>query len=213
MPKDKQAAAVKFLNENAFATPTWALNPEILRRIEANGALDRIKMYHTMLLSSLLSNARLARMFEQEAVDGATAYRPTDLMVDVRKGIFAELNAPTGVKVDAYRRNLHRTYLDNLGDKLNGRIAVTDDTRGLVRSELRMLSADVSKALAKTTDRISRAHLEDVRDQIAKILDPKFATPTTGTNPLAALLGRIEEEEQFGCWPDYDKLLKLMLQR
>ncbi len=213
VPKEKQTAAVRFLNDNAFATPTWALNPEILRRIEANGALDRIKVYQTTLLGALLNNARLARMFEQEAIDSASAYRPTDLMVDVRKGVFAELNAPTGVKVDAYRRNLQRAYLDNLGDKLNGRIAVTDDTRGLVRSELRMLSADVSKALVKTTDRISRAHLEDVRDQIAKILDPKFATPVAAANPLAALLGRIEEEEQFGCWPDYDKLLKLMLQK
>ncbi len=202
VPKDKQVGAVKFLNENAFATPTWALNPEILRRIEPNGALDRIKGAQSSILSSLLSATRLARLVEQEAIDGAAAYRPVDFLTDVRKGIFAELDAAASVKVDAYRRNLHRAYLDNLAEKLNGRAPVTDDTRGLVRSELRSLSADITKALAKTTDRATRAHLDDVKDQIAKILDPKFVPPAPA-NPLTALFGRgFEDEYQAGCWED-----------
>ena len=202
VPKEKQAAAVKFLQENAFATPSWALKPEILRRIEANGALDRVKAAQSSVLSNLLSPTRLARMTEQEAIDGAAAYRPADFLTDVRKGVFSELDAATGVKVDAYRRNLQRAYLDNLSDKLNGRLAATDDTRGLVRSELRALSADVTKAMTKTSDRVTRAHLDDVKDQIAKILDPKFAAPAP-TNPLS-LLGRfgLEEDAQAGCWED-----------
>ncbi len=211
VPKDKQIAAVKFLHENAFATPSWALKPEILRRIESNGALDRIKMLQTSLLNNLLSNTRIARLNEQEAIDGAAAYRPVDFMADVRKGIFSELDAATGVKVDAYRRNLHRAYLDNLAEKLNGRLPVTDDTRGLVRSELRSLSADITKAIAKTTDRATRAHLDDVKDQIAKILDPKFVPPAPA-NPLAALFGRgFEEEQHAGCWQDV--MFELLKQR
>ena len=42
VPKERQAAAVRFLNENAFATPSWAVKPEILRRIEPSGALARV---------------------------------------------------------------------------------------------------------------------------------------------------------------------------
>jgi hypothetical protein len=42
VPREKQAAAVRFLNDNAFATPTWALKPEILRRIEPSGAIARV---------------------------------------------------------------------------------------------------------------------------------------------------------------------------
>ncbi len=201
--KDKQIAAVKFLHENAFATPTWALKPEILRRIEPTGALDRIKMYQTMMLSSLLSNVRLARLTEQQAIDGASAYSAIEFLTDVRKGIFSELSVRGGVKIDAYRRNLQRAYLDNLGEKLNGRFAATDDTRGLVRSELRALSADVSLAMTGA-ERSTRAHLDDMKDQIAKILDPKFVAPVTATNPLAALLGRLDELDngRQGCWED-----------
>jgi hypothetical protein len=202
VPKEKQVAAVKFLHENAFATPTWALKPDILRRIEANGALDRIKGAQSSILNSLLSSTRLARLVEQEAIDGAAAYRSVDFLTDVRKGIFVELEAAAGVKVDAYRRNLQRAYLDNLAEKLNGRAPVTDDSRGLVRSELRTLSAEVTKAIAKTTDRATRSHLEDVKDQIAKILDPKFVPPAPA-NPLTALFGRgFEEEQHAGCWQD-----------
>ena len=88
MPKARQAAAVNFLNENAFATPTWALKPEILRRIEPNGALDRVRTAQGRVLNSLLSSARISRMVEVESIDGAAAYAPTDMLNDVRKGIF-----------------------------------------------------------------------------------------------------------------------------
>jgi hypothetical protein len=207
VPRERQAAAVKFLNENAFATPTWMVRPEILRRIETDGVLARIKTTQQGLLSQLLSAARFNRLTEQEAIDGEKSYRTVDLLADVRKGVWGELNGTSAVKIDAYRRNLQRSYLDLLGDKLNGRAAVTDDQRPFVRGELRALNADVAKAMVRTTDRATRMHLEDVRDQIAKILDPKFAAPA----PAAAttLFGRLgldgeeQSEEMLGCWPDY----------
>ena len=42
VPKQRQAAAVSFLSENALATPKWALDKEILRRIEPMGAINRV---------------------------------------------------------------------------------------------------------------------------------------------------------------------------
>ena len=90
-----------------------------------------------------------------------------------------------------------------MGDKLNGRFAASDDTRGLVRSELRALSQEVTLAMAGA-DRSTRAHFDDLKDQIAKILDPKFVAPATSTNPLSALLGRFEEvnDDRHNCWED-----------
>ena len=73
--------------------------------------------------------------------------------------------------------------------------------------ELRTLSADLSKAVARTTDRATRMHLEDARDQIAKILDPKFAQPAPAS--AATIFGRLGlgddelRDESLGCWPDY----------
>ena len=89
-PRDKQAHAVEFLNANAFEVPSWAVNPDILRRIEPVGVLDRIRTGQQRVLNSLLSSTRIARLVEQETIDGAAAYRPVDFLADVRKGIWSE---------------------------------------------------------------------------------------------------------------------------
>ena len=69
-----------------------------------------------------------------------------------------------------------------LPPELAGLFGSSADEKPFYRAELRSLNTSVVAALAKTTDRETRAHLEGVRDQIAKILDPKFAqTPGGGT--------------------------------
>ncbi|HKQ80398.1 MAG TPA: zinc-dependent metalloprotease [Blastocatellia bacterium] len=210
IPKERQIDAVKFLNENVFATPTWMLNPEILRRIETNGSLSRVRAAQQSLMMQLMSPARFTRLIEQEAMDGDNAYRPVDFMADVRKGVWGEVNGAMAAspKVDAYRRNLQRAYLDMMNDKLNGRFAVNDDQRPFIRGELRTLSADVTRALTRTTDRATRMHLDDVKDQIAKILDPKFAAPAPTSSPIPFIFGLLnpdgeELRDEVSCWPDY----------
>ena len=210
IPKERQIEAVKFLNDNVFATPTWMLNPEILRRIETNGSLSRVRMAQQTTLMQLMSPARFTRLIEQEALDGDKAYRPVDFLADVRKGVWGEVNGTMAAapKVDAYRRNLQRGYLDMMNDKLNGRFAVNDDQRPFIRGELRTLSADVTRASARTTDRATRMHLDDVKDQIAKILDPKFAAPAPTSSPIPFIFGLFnadgeELHDELSCWPDY----------
>ena len=64
-----------------------------------------------------------------------------------------------------------------MGDKVNGRLAATGDGRGLARGELRAIDLAAQGAIARAADAMTRTHLRDVRDQIAKILDPQFAPP------------------------------------
>jgi Met-zincin/Domain of unknown function (DUF5117)/Domain of unknown function (DUF5118) len=211
VPRERQAAAVRFLNDNAFATPTWALKPEILRRIEPAGALARVNTAQERVLNSLMNNARFDRLVEQEAIDGASAYKPSEFMADVRSGIWREVG-PGPVHIDPYRRKLQNSYIDLLSLKLNGRQPVADDYRALIRAELRDLSTAIGVALPRVQDRETRAHLADARDQIAKALDPKFLppapTPAPG-NPFG-----FDDEFRFdsssyddfgfeNCWPDY----------
>jgi hypothetical protein len=210
VPKEKQAAAVRFLNDNAFATPTWALKADILRRIEPSGAITRVNAAQLRVLNSLMNNARFDRLVEQEAIDGAAAYRAGDFMADVRKGIWGEIEGGP-VRIDVYRRNLQNSYIDLLSQKLNGRPAVDDEYRSMIRAELRDLSAEITTASARATDRETRAHLADAKDQIAKALDPKFAAPAAATpaNPFGfddELKFNSSSYEDFNpaeCWPDY----------
>jgi len=214
VPKERQAAAVRFLNENAFATPTWAVKSDILRRIEPAGALARVNTAQERILNSLLSNARFDRLVEQEAIDGAAAYKPAEFMSDLRRGIWSELDGGP-VRIDVYRRNLQNSYVDLLSTKLNGRPAVTDDYRALIKAELRDLSAAIAVSMPRATDRQTRAHLADARDQIAKALDPKFAAPAPATPAFpfgfddefkfntGSSTTALEDFDFRDCWPDY----------
>ncbi|HXP84928.1 MAG TPA: zinc-dependent metalloprotease [Bryobacteraceae bacterium] len=205
LSRGRQFAAMKFLNENAFATPNMFLRPEILRRIEPVGALDRIRTAQLRVLTSLMSPQRFGRLVEQEAIDGAAAYKPSEFLTDVRKGVFSEMYGPQ-VRIDAYRRNLQRGYLDLMATRLNGPQRATDDQRPMFRGELRTIAADAATALARTTDRDTRLHLEDLRDQVAKILDPKFQQSAPTINPAIAQQTTADDEDAPAeeiCFPDY----------
>ncbi len=64
-------------------------------------------------------------------------------------------------------------------------MAKSDDEKPFYRAELRTLNASITAALAKATDHDTKAHLEGAKDQIAKILDPKFLPAA----PAAAAAG------------------------
>ncbi|MCX6623101.1 MAG: zinc-dependent metalloprotease, partial [Acidobacteria bacterium] len=217
VPKARQAEAVRFLNDNAFATPTWAINPQILRRIEATGALARIRTAQSAILANLLSSPRFARMVEQEALDGADAWAVTDFLAAVRKGVWKELEAPR-VKVDAYRRNLQRAYLELANARLNASAAPaaagtrssqavvlpsSGDERPFYRAELKALDAALRTALVRTIDRSTRAHIEGARDQIARILDPKFAASAAAPTVPGRSGWQFDASVETPCWPDY----------
>jgi hypothetical protein len=218
VPKAHQMDAVKFLNANAFATPMWAVDKEIVRRIEPIGELNRIRNAQNSILNNLLSSARFARLVEQSALDGDAAYQPADFLADVRGGVFTELGAPK-VSIDAYRRNLQRAYLDIANTKLNapaqaapqglpagfGALFITSgDERAFYRAELRAISASAAAALPKATDRATKVHLESIRDQVAKILNPELGgrTAAPAFNEEAMRLLELYYNPT-SCWPDY----------
>ncbi len=210
VPKERQAEAVKFLVDNAFTTPQWMIDEEILRRIEAIGAIDRIHNAQQSVLNNLLNSGRFSRLIEQETLDGTRAYSPVDFLTTVRKGIWKELDGPQ-VKIDAYRRGLQRSYLTLVNAKINppltavatapgrggdptpapggrggrGGAQASGDEKPMYRAELHALSASINAALAKTTDHETKAHLEAARDEITKILDPKFLPPAPAAAPAA----------------------------
>ncbi len=214
IPRETQAEALAFLNEHAFTTPMFLVDPEILRRIEPAGALERIRAGQARVLRSLLTAGRIRRLVEQEAIDGDAAYSATDFLADLRAGLWSELDAPE-VRVDAWRRNVQRLYLELVDDRLNGRQAAGGDARPFLRGELRALDRTIDAAIARVANRATRLHLEDVRDTVARTLDPPASSPSTTGN--RALAGPDEEpawlpfdvrtddatHDAAACWRDY----------
>jgi hypothetical protein len=217
VPRTRQTAAVQFLLTNAFTTPRFLAQPELLRRMESAGVMARVRSAQTSVLNSLLQAARLDRMVEQVAMDGAAAYAPLDLLTDVRRGIWSELATPARA-IDPFRRNTQRAYLDTLDNRLNAGGATASEVRALVAGELRALDAQIRAAVPAATDRATRLHLEDARAYIARILDPQVpraaAAAAAGGGGRGAGPGRSAlaapydfDNDPFllppaGCWPD-----------
>lgn len=184
--RQRQQEAVAFLNQEAFATPTYFLDQEVLRRIEVDGALTRVGRAQNRVLTNLMSDARLSRMteFEALAASGGETYAPGELLTDLRRGLWSELRNGT-VVIDAFRRNLQRAYLDEVDRKLNPprgpesgpptpstASPAPGDIPALLRGDLRQLDADLRTALPRATDRMTRLHIEDARVRITRILEP-----------------------------------------
>jgi len=158
------------------------------------------------VLNSLLSTARVNRLVEQEALDGAAAYQAIEFLADVRKGIWSEVYGDAAPQVDPYRRNLQRAYIETLGTRINGSAAASDDARAFFRGELKTLDSDLKTAIQKTTDRATRLHLEDIQTQIAHALDPAIQAPAGAAG--AARPGTALDEFDVtvapdACWLDY----------
>jgi hypothetical protein len=213
IPKARQVAAVQFLSAHALQTPRFLVDPAVLRRIEPAGALDRLRTAQQRVLANLLSSGRLLRLVEREAVDGAGAYAPTDFLADVRRGVWSELDGTGPVKIDAFRRNLQRAWLETLADRVNGRQASSDDARALFRQELRLAEEAVRGAAARAGDGVTRAHLADARALALRALDPAVQAASPAARPGAAsdsvdVLVEIEGgmndlPTDVVCWPDY----------
>jgi hypothetical protein len=111
-------------------------------------------------------------------------------LMDVRNGVWSELAKP-GTAVTIYRRNLQRSYLTNMDQKLNATPASSAEIRMLVKGELKALDRQLQTAAAAPgLDESTRRHFVDSRDEIAAILDPRVPRPAPDPNAAPAGGGR-----------------------
>jgi len=175
VPQQMQKKAMDFLNTHAFSSPTWLLDSSILSRIEPAGAIERAKSIQTRSLSWLLNDERLLRMIENESFSDGKVYSVLDMLTDLRRGLFAELY--NGQTTDVYRRNLQRAYVDLAQAKVATLEAKEDrdddviisDIVPLMRYELNQLAADIKSRSARSSDKMSLIHWDDLLARIEQI--------------------------------------------
>ena len=185
--KAKQKEALQFVIAELFETPTWLLDENIFSKTEFSGAIERVRGLQARTLNNILDAGRMARMIENETLNGASkSYTLLAMMRDLRKGVWSEIYS--GRSIDTYRRNLQRAHLDRLDYLLNeaknqkgansgyfkqsGININQSDVKSIARGELKRLQRD-TKAASRKGNTITRYHLQDVVDRIDLILDPK----------------------------------------
>lgn len=185
--KEKQKAAMDFLQKQLFETPEWMIDNNIFNKIESAGNIERIRNMQTRTLNNILDFGSMARMSENETINAKEAYSLLNMMQELRKGIFSELNS--GKAIDPYRRNLQRAYIERMDFLMTKEqepvpaqfrrfVSRTNvdvnqsDIRAVTRAELKSLESAIKSGLGRNGDAMSRIHLQDALERIDAILNP-----------------------------------------
>ena len=180
--KSRQQNCMNFLHNQLFETPKWMINKEILNKIEFAGITNRIRSTQSRTLNSLLDFGKMARLIENEAINGKNAYSLIEMMTDLRKGIFNEVYK--NKTIDVYRRNLQLAYLDRVSYLMSNEQGSTpswarnyvtsvkvsqSDIRTVAANQLIELRKDLKKHKNKS-DKMTKMHIEMVKNKISSIL-------------------------------------------
>jgi hypothetical protein len=136
------------------------------------------------VLNRFLGNRTLNKLLDAEAALGSNAYQVTELLNDLKKGIWSELAARK--PVDIYRRNLQKSYVNSLSNLVASTTSISiagvtvtstspdkSDVKSVVRAHLASLRTEVVAAAAAIPDQMTKFHLQDVSKRIDNILNPR----------------------------------------
>ena len=178
------------MNTQLFNKPKWLLDQNVLSKINPDSGVEAIKGMQDATLSSLLAGDRMVRLIETSALN-KNNYTVDELVSDLKNGIFAELKGST--PIDVFRRNIQKIYVDKMIELLKPGTATVravpvgvtygfttrkvnlaqTDLPSVARGQLNSLKNEMKLASAKTTDKMSKYHLQDLIARIGEALDPK----------------------------------------
>ena len=171
------------------------LEANVLPLTRPGAGVEQIRQMQEATINSLHDYGRMQRLIESNALT-ANAYSLDDMFTDLRKGIWSEL--ASGKTIDNFRRNLQKVHVEKMIALLNPPANATagagvgfsspffpaspaspvadpkkSDVISLTRAHLVALRAEVGAAIPRTSDKLSKYHLQDVLVRINQALDPK----------------------------------------
>ncbi len=171
--KNYQQESMKWIADNIFDTPAWLVDKEIVKNVSPDGYFDRIRSLQVRHLNSLLSLDRIGRLINAETLD-TNYYSALDLFTDTRKALF------DNSKMDIYKRNLQRAYVERMEYLMTQDDARTadyniaqSDVRALVRGELEALKSTLRSKANASRSTVDRYHFKDLTARVDLILDPR----------------------------------------
>jgi hypothetical protein len=198
---DRQREALKFLQEYVLTDKPFQFSPQLLRRLGSDrwshwgtdwsvmGSVeyplhDRILGIQRVALGHLFDGSVLSRI-QNNALKVDKGEQPltiAEVFRCVTDSVWSNCAATADGKEgkrrlssSAIRRNLQRAHLQDLSSLVLGRHGRTPaDARSLARMHLREIDRRVGAVLADkqvTVEDTTRAHLEECRERIAKLLN------------------------------------------
>jgi hypothetical protein len=201
-----QRDALKMLEDNVFSDKNFQFPPELLNQLGWSnwnhwgvrettrkdfGVHEFVLMWQDRILNQLLSSVTLKRMHDAElkAPSDDDVMTTAELLERLTRSIFSEVDktkegdySNRKPAISSMRRNLQRSYLEELTKLALGSTAAPQDCQTVAYAELSNLNERLktlldNKPVASKLDAYTRAHLQETSARIVKALDAKFELP------------------------------------
>ena len=142
---------------------------EILKKINPTGYSESILKLQNRQLFSLLNSGKLQRMINAEVTE-KDFYSTTDMVGDLRKGIFSEIKTTTNVAI--FRRNLQKSFIERMRTLMETQEIKNSDLFSIIRGELTVLKNQLTTASNRNINKITKYHYKDCLFRINHLLEP-----------------------------------------
>ncbi len=179
----EQREAIRYLLEEALATPKWLVDPKVLNRISIVDVAAPVVNAQKRILADMLQPVRFRVLEDVESLTpgaGLSAYGYLEL---VQRSVFRETR-DANPKADIYRREIQREFIEHLkafsGEaqrfKSFGLLLAASQTELLIdlrpaaMQSLKDVKAMLQGAESRTTDRATRQHFAQLLRDVEKLL-------------------------------------------
>jgi hypothetical protein len=192
---ERQHQILAFLLENLRHAQVF-LRPDIVNRIMPVNAIKPVMDSQTAILDALLAGGVYKQMMDATILEPESAYQLPEYLNDIKEGLFAEIKEDEPV-IDAIMRASQRHFLTTIKQLLAAYENKLDpmllqmieafgfpsemaeymlssgqgtDFRNASRVMLRQLRGELAAALERVSDMTTKAHLEDLLQEVDQML-------------------------------------------
>ena len=179
----EQRAAIRYLLDEALTTPLWLIDAKVLNRIAMVDVTAPVVNAQKRILGDMLQPVRFRVLEDVESLTPGVGMTASGYLSTVQKSLFREA-AMSKPKVDIYRRELQREYIDhlkafsgeaqrfkNFGFAFSAQLTeLLVDLRPAAIQGLKDLRRDLAKAEKRSIDTATRQHFAQLQREVEKIL-------------------------------------------
>ncbi|TCC99462.1 zinc-dependent metalloprotease [Pedobacter hiemivivus] len=164
--KEKQKKSMVFLQKELFSTPYWLMDKKMYSLAAVN--FNSVEAIQKDMIRAMLDIKQIEQMRAMELFSGILAYPVSEMLYDLKQGIFSEL--PVHQAISLNRRNLQKSYVLNLITLYKTGLSTNIDATSTVKVHAKELTADLKRAISTAADKGSKAHLSDLYDKLYAVL-------------------------------------------
>jgi hypothetical protein len=168
VPIERQKDAMDFISRNIFTTPVWLLDTVMLARI-GESPTQTISRSQDLVMQYLFSANTFSKLSVNAAMYGIKAYQLIDYFNAIDRAMWTELKDHKAI--DVYRRNLQRSYIEQLISLSEKSGKEYRDVGPIVQNKLLEIRSVVRKAARKVRDPMTEYHLKFIDDRLSEVVD------------------------------------------